>query len=65
VADLAAVVARLEDNPRMHGTDERIAVADHEEAVRPYRQLILDIARTTDTLEEGINRFARKPSARS
>jgi carboxypeptidase PM20D1 len=33
-----------QDLTRMHGTDERIAVADYEEAVRLYRQLILDVA---------------------
>ena len=32
------------DLARMHGTDERIAVEDYEEAVRLYRQLILNAA---------------------
>lgn len=32
------------DLGRMHGTDERIAVDAYEDAIRLYRQLIVDIA---------------------
>ena len=33
-----------QDLQRIHGIDERIAVADYERAIRLYRQLILDAA---------------------
>ena len=33
-----------EDLGRMHGTDERIAIRDYEQAIRTYRQLMVDAA---------------------
>ena len=33
-----------EDLRRMHGTNERLAVRDYEQAIRFYRQLIVDAA---------------------
>jgi carboxypeptidase PM20D1 len=33
------------DLARLHGTDERVAVADYEAAIGFYRQLVLNAAR--------------------